>query len=58
MTLILYHILSLILDINECEDISVCNHDCNNTDGSYECSCRDGYELEDDGRCLGNKSTL
>ena len=53
----LIHLL-LILDINECEDISVCNHNCNNTDGSYECSCRDGYELEADGGCLGNKSTL
>ena len=37
----------LILDIDECEDgLDNCdslNGECNNTDGSFECYCRDGY---------------
>ena len=36
---------SFLLDINECEPVSLChaNATCNNTDGSYNCSCNDGY---------------
>ena len=42
-------------DINECDDNSDgCSHNCNNTDGSYECSCNNGYVLDSDGkRCSG-----
>ena len=50
-----------LLDINECNNKSLCNHICHNTKGSYNCSCRLGYELADDGRtCKGtdfNKSS-
>jgi len=32
----------------------VCEHDCANTDGSYECSCYDGYSLNNDlSSCTG-----
>ena len=48
-------ILLLFLDINECEDDNGgCSHNCTNTDGSFECSCNDGYELDNNGAtCLG-----
>ena len=40
-------------DIDECE-LGYCNHFCNNTVGSFICSCQDGYALQDDNRiCVG-----
>ena len=39
-----------VLDVNECDD-SPCDQLCTNTDGSYECSCGDGYEITDEGSC-------
>ena len=41
------------LEINEClEQTSGCSHDCENTEGSYLCSCPIGYQLElDDHTC-------
>ena len=33
-------------DIDECEmDPTLCEQICNNTVGSYECKCEDGYQL-------------
>ena len=42
-------------DIDECtRDEHDCNQLCINTVGSYECMCRDGYFLHQDGKtCLG-----
>ena len=42
-------------DINECQtDNGGCTQTCDNTDGSYQCSCIEGYELTDDGHsCTG-----
>ena len=46
-------------DINECtEGTAGCAHKCNNTIGSYICSCDQGYRLESDGRiCNGKPKT-
>ena len=42
-------------DINECmASSSPCGQICSNTEGSFECSCNNGYELDDDQRtCIG-----
>ena len=42
-------------DIDECaEGTSGCSQQCNNTIGSFECSCVDGYRLAFDGKiCNG-----
>ena len=44
-----------ILDINEClTDNGGCTQTCDNTDGFYQCSCLNGYELTSDGyNCTG-----
>ena len=41
-------------DINECDtDNGGCGHFCSNSPGSYQCSCQDGFTLEDDDSCTG-----
>ena len=42
-------------DIAECdEDDGGCEQICTNTEGSYECSCRNGYVLDGNGlNCSG-----
>lgn len=36
----------LVSDINECDcQNGGCEHNCTNTPGSYNCSCRDGYTV-------------
>jgi hypothetical protein len=38
-------------DINEClENNGGCEQSCSNTDGSFKCSCRSGFNLASDGR--------
>lgn len=44
------------IDVNECENgfSGGCGQICNNTVGSFECSCNAGFELGSDGfLCLG-----
>ena len=36
-----------VTDVNEC-DQNLCSQKCNNTDGSYICSCFPGYQLDSD----------
>ena len=44
-----------ISDINECQNNNGgCQHTCNNTVGSFQCSCLSGYSLNADGlQCDG-----
>ena len=45
-----------ILDVNECQDLANhgCEQQCNNTIGSYKCTCDDGFALgEDEKSCFG-----
>ncbi|WAR30601.1 HMCN1-like protein [Mya arenaria] len=38
-------------DIDECkDDLNICQHNCSNTVGGYECSCPPGYRLSKDKR--------
>ena len=45
-------------DIDECvQGLAVCSQKCNNTVGSYFCTCMDGYELESDNHtCTGDQN--
>ena len=58
--LVLLYLICIHIDINECEEnIHICGlHGCNNTNGSYECICNNGYELDDTGKaCTGNNTS-
>ena len=55
-----YDDLIIYSDIDECiEGTDACDHNCTNTDGSYYCTCMDGYELElDNHTCTGDDELL
>ena len=39
----------IFADVNECDtNNGGCEHNCHNYIGSYNCSCRDGYDLDPD----------
>ncbi|XP_053395361.1 uncharacterized protein LOC123523940 isoform X4 [Mercenaria mercenaria] len=43
------------IDINECNDQqNLCQHECLNTDGSYECTCNYGYRINSRNSSLCN----
>ncbi len=50
-----WNFLLCCTDIDECAvGIDGCSHSCNNTVGSFVCTCNDGYELAADGTtCIG-----
>ena len=40
----------IVADTNECiENRDSCEHVCTNTEGTFQCSCLDGYILDSDG---------
>ena len=41
-------------DFNECSvQNGGCDFECVNTEGSFECGCRDGYQLSIGRECIG-----
>jgi len=50
------YLLCVIPDVNECLSFpSPCDHKCTNLEGSYKCTCRDGFYLDRNNRtCLGS----
>ena len=52
----MYKCLPTVTDIDEClQGTAGCNHGCRNTNGSFICTCNDGYQLyhNDLTLCLG-----
>lgn len=50
-------VLSFYTDVNECDN-NPCSQECANIYGSYQCYCRQGYQLAEDGHsCKGNPLT-
>ena len=57
----MFRLVLFYTDIDECAaDTDGCNQICTNTEGSFECSCRSGFTLLDDGKtCVEiNECTL
>ena len=48
----IFYFVVIILDIDECEDLQPCHQLCLNTNGSYMCGCRSGYELTNSKDCI------
>lgn len=44
----------LLIDINECDTGTPCgaDSDCVNTEGSFECRCHVGYQMDSTQRCI------
>lgn len=47
-----YLIFKYFSDIDECLD-SPCSQKCENFAGGYRCGCNEGFNVEDDGNCVG-----
>ena len=52
--------LFYIIDIDECAlGNGGCGGECTNTEGSFSCSCTDGFKLNSDGRrCDGKRLVI
>ena len=50
----IYIQLYFLPDIDECDEGNGgCDHKCNNTDGSFLCTCKKGYYLDTRTKCKG-----
>ena len=49
-------IFTCLLDIDECSMFSPCEQECTNTDGSYQCSCTEGFILKSDNSTCEGKN--
>ena len=48
---------TLCEDIDECQIFGACSQHCDNTKGSYKCSCMHGYTLKDHRYCKADGKT-
>ena len=54
---ITFTICGCLLDIDECSGVdNKCQQQCNNTMGSYVCSCQSGFHLNTDGTTCSSKN--
>lgn len=52
MSVFLYSLCNFFFaDVNECLTLGACDHKCTNTEGSYKCSCMEGYVFEPPRTC-------
>lgn len=49
-------LINVPLDLNECNTYGSCSQMCINTEGSYTCSCVEGYVLQPDNRSCKAKN--
>lgn len=64
--IVVAHWAAFVSDVNECDKViggmvskGGCHHKCENTIGSYTCSCNKGYSLADDKKtCKGRVKVL
>ena len=47
--------LCLYADIDECAGVNDCQQTCSNTQGSFECGCQHGFQLDDNGKTCTRK---
>lgn len=55
-TLLLFYRVCVGSDFNECTVYGTCSQTCTNTDGSYTCSCVEGYLVQPDNRSCKAKN--
>ena len=49
----------VVIDVDECASSNGgCEQVCSNRDGSYECSCRDGFLLNSNGMTCRGKTAM
>lgn len=51
-------IVKMYADIDECSGVSPCDQQCTNTQGSFVCSCGNGFQLDDDGSTCNRKDIM
>lgn len=54
--LIMDHLILVLVDFNECGVYGTCSQTCTNSEGSYTCSCVEGYLLQPDNRSCKAKN--
>lgn len=50
-------LVNVPLDVNECDTYGSCSQMCVNTEGSYTCSCVEGYVLQPDNKSCKAKNS-